>query len=151
MSTEASGSPGVGEAAEGKCPLGNRHVNREEVRQILRECQEESFWYRAVPLSLGGLAITGALIYKGVLVPSKRFGPFPKLAAAGIIGYILGKASYMRTCRKKFHRLGFEPGRRAFGPGFWGPGFGPGHSRHCHHVCNECEKSKSTAPPESVA
>ncbi|XP_064190016.1 OCIA domain-containing protein 2 [Anguilla rostrata] len=151
MSFEAPEKTGASRAAESKCPLGDRHVHREDVRQILRECQEESFWYRALPLSLGSLATTGALIYKGVLLPSKRFGPFPKLAAAGILGYVLGKASYVLTCRDKFRRLGFEPGRPGFGPRFWGPGFDPKDLRHCDHVCTECEKNKQSAPPETTA
>ncbi|KAI1886609.1 hypothetical protein AGOR_G00197570 [Albula goreensis] len=79
MTSEA---PGATEAADRKCPLGDTHIHRDQVRAIFRECQEESFWYRALPLSLGGLAVTGALLYNGVLVPSKRFGPFPKLAVA---------------------------------------------------------------------
>ncbi|KAJ8397503.1 hypothetical protein AAFF_G00437790 [Aldrovandia affinis] len=149
MTSQTSETTGVDNAAERKCPLGDKHVHREDVKRIFRECQEESFWYRALPLSIGSLAITGGLIYNGVLLPSKRFGPFPKLAVAGILGYILGKASYMRTCRDKFQRLGFEPFRPGFRPGFWGRGFGPEHrTRHCHHVCKECEKNQTPASTE---
>ncbi|KPP57082.1 hypothetical protein Z043_125228 [Scleropages formosus] len=77
------------------------------------------------------MAVTGGLIYNGKNV-------------AGVLGYVVGKASYMSTCREKFHKLGLEP----FGPGF-GPGFGPRfwnapeHRRHCHHVCEECKKEAS--------
>ncbi|XP_060772022.1 OCIA domain-containing protein 2 isoform X2 [Neoarius graeffei] len=105
------------------CPKGDKHFHSDEVRQIWKECQQESFWYRALPLSFGSMAITGGLIYNGVWKQSKRFGPFPKLALAGIIGYLVGKASYMGTCREKFQRLGPEFSK-GFGPG-WGPGFGP--------------------------
>ncbi|XP_038857879.1 OCIA domain-containing protein 2 isoform X1 [Salvelinus namaycush] len=63
-----------------KCQHGDRHIHRDDVRQIWKECKEESFWYRALPLSLGSMAVTGGLIYKGVWSASKTLGPFPKLA-----------------------------------------------------------------------
>ncbi|KAL7888019.1 hypothetical protein AOLI_G00029930 [Acnodon oligacanthus] len=117
------------------CPIGDKHIHREDVRRAWKECQEESFWYRALPLSLGSMAVTGGLIYNGVWKQSKRFGPFPKLALAGILGYAIGKASYIGTCREKFQKLGPEFSK-GYGPG-WGPGFGPpgfrGGHRHCNH------------------
>ncbi|XP_029939236.1 OCIA domain-containing protein 2 [Salarias fasciatus] len=113
-------APGsVAEKENWKCPVSEAHIHREDVRKIWKECQEESFWYRALPLSLGSMAVTGGLIYNGVWKASKRFGPFPKLAVAGILGYAVGKASYVPTCRSKFQTLGLQEG-----PGF-GPGFGP--------------------------
>ncbi|KAG9334126.1 hypothetical protein JZ751_009096, partial [Albula glossodonta] len=145
--TMTSEAPGVTEAADRKCPLGDTHIHRDQDCQIIKvwhfllstRALERNFGrdselellvvcrYASLPLSLGGLAITGALLYNGVLVPSKRFGPFPKLAVAGILGYMLGKVSYMRTCREKFHRLGVEPFGPGFRPGFWGHGHGPQH------------------------
>ncbi|KAM3875847.1 LOW QUALITY PROTEIN: OCIA domain-containing protein 2 [Diretmus argenteus] len=111
-----------------QCPPGDHHIPREDVRQVWTEWQEESFWYRALPLSLGSMAVTGGggvggLIYNGIWKSSKRFGPFPKLAVAGVLGYAVGKASYVQTFRRKFQERGL-----GFGPGF-GPGqsFGPGH------------------------
>ncbi|XP_022607221.1 OCIA domain-containing protein 2 [Seriola dumerili] len=98
---------------EWKCPVSDHHVHREDVRKIWKECQEESFWYRALPFSLGSMAVTGGLIYNGIWKSSKRFGPFPKLAVAGILGYAVGKASYVETCRSKFQELGVGDG-----PGF---------------------------------
>ncbi|XP_061593955.1 OCIA domain-containing protein 2 [Cololabis saira] len=150
------------EAAEGrhKCPVSDSHIHKEDVKKIWKECQEESFWYRALPLSLGGMAVTGGLIYNGVWNSSKRLGPFPKLAVAGILGYAVGKASYVGTCRSKFKELGFKDGP-GFGPGYGpgsGPGFGPkswkGHpaqeQRGCHHVCKECKKEAEPAAAEKV-
>ncbi|KAM9435736.1 OCIA domain-containing protein 2 [Clarias gariepinus] len=125
------------------CPLGDKKFPNDEMKKIWKECKEESFWYRAFPLSLGSMALTGGLIYNGVWKQSKRFGPFPKLAVAGIVGYAVGKASYMPTCREKFRKLGpeFDIG---CGPN-WGPWFGPPFSRccshrKCNHVCQECKK-----------
>ncbi|KAM9385539.1 OCIA domain-containing protein 2 [Pholidichthys leucotaenia] len=151
---ETAVAPPGSAAAKGawKCPLSDAHVHREDVRKVWKECQEESFWYRALPLSLGSMAVTGGLIYNGVWKSSPRFGYFPKLAVAGILGYALGKASYAGSCRDKFQALGIQGGP-GFGPGFR-PGFGPWgkreHSgprhRHCNHVCEECKKNAPAAP-----
>ncbi|KAK3542532.1 hypothetical protein QTP86_028235 [Hemibagrus guttatus] len=70
--------------------MGDKQFN--EFKQIWKECQEESFWYRSLPLSLGSMAITGGLIYRGVWKQSKRFGPFPKLAYTAHM--------YVRSVRK---------------------------------------------------
>ncbi|XP_076134300.1 OCIA domain-containing protein 2 [Alosa pseudoharengus] len=98
------------------------------------------------------MAVTGALIYQGIWKASKRFGPFPKLALAGVLGFAVGKASYARMCRKKFERLGSYTGPPGFGPGFgpWSrrPDFAPGH-RHCHHMCEECKRQE--AQPTATA
>ncbi|XP_058493541.1 OCIA domain-containing protein 2 [Solea solea] len=162
MSSETSGQTTEGKTEEAvpvgtkpsavkgewKCPSKDGHIHREDVRKVWKECQEESFWYRALPLSLGSMAVTGGLIYNGVWKQSKRLGPFPKLAVAGILGFAVGKASYMSTCRSKFQTLGIE------GPGFgpWskgGPKFGHG-PRKCHHVCEECKKGVPAAPTEET-
>ncbi|KAG7228775.1 hypothetical protein INR49_008553 [Caranx melampygus] len=104
------------------------------------------------------MAVTGGLIYNGVWKSSKRFGPFPKLAVAGILGYAVGKASYVGTCRSKFQQLGIGD-EKGFGPGFgpWSKGgrigpfsnSGPGH-RSCNHVCEECKRMPQAAPAEEV-
>ncbi|KAK7919309.1 hypothetical protein WMY93_010593 [Mugilogobius chulae] len=109
-------------------PISDHHVHREDVRKVWKECQDESFWYRALPISLGSMAMTGGLIYNGVWKSSARFGPFPKLAVAGILGYAVGKLSYMGACRNKFQELGIKPPGGPWGAG--GPG-GPG-GRHGH-------------------
>lgn len=132
-----------------KCPLGEHHVHREDVRKAFKECQEESFWYRALPISVGSMAVTSGLIYNGVWKPSPRFGYFPKVIAAGILGYAVGKLSYVGACRSKFQELGIKPGPGgSWGAG--GPGFGPWGSRRghrpCGHVCEECKKKEASAP-----
>ncbi|XP_039985012.1 OCIA domain-containing protein 2 isoform X2 [Xiphias gladius] len=137
-----------------KCPLSDHHIHRDDVRKVWKECQEESFWHRALPFSLGAMAVTGGLIYNGIWKSSKRFGPFPKLAVAGILGYAVGKASYVGTCRRKFQELGLGDGP-GYGPwskgGRLGPisNSGPGH-RSCHHVCEECKKTAPAAPTEEA-
>uniref|UniRef100_A0A670IN48 OCIA domain containing 2 n=1 Tax=Podarcis muralis TaxID=64176 RepID=A0A670IN48_PODMU len=106
------------------CPISN--LNSDEFVEIRRQCKEESFWYRALPLSLGSMLITQGLLANGVLKPSPKFGSLPKLAIAGALGYGIGTMSYIRTCQKKFESAGLKP-------------FGPGWKRHCPHVCNECK------------
>ncbi|XP_066533841.1 OCIA domain-containing protein 2 [Hoplias malabaricus] len=143
MSTEApqnaEGEQQVKPKAGWTCPISDKHIHREDVKKVWKECQEESFWYRALPLSAGSMAVTGGLIYSGVWKQSKRFGPVPKLVLAGILGYAIGKASYIGACREKFQKLGPEFSK-GFGPGFGPPGFGGHGHRHCHHVCQECQK-----------
>ncbi|XP_041912889.1 OCIA domain-containing protein 2 [Alosa sapidissima] len=152
MTTETPEGSGAAQTAaparDRKCGMGDRHIHRDDVRQIWRECQSESFWYRALPLSVTSMAVTGALIYQGIWKASKRFGPFPKLALAGVLGFAVGKASYARTCRKKFERLGPYTGPPGVGPWSRRPDFAPGH-RHCHHMCEECKRQE--AQPTATA
>ncbi|XP_054151804.1 OCIA domain-containing protein 2 [Melozone crissalis] len=109
------------------CPMSQ--IQDREVARIIKECKQESFWYRALPLSLGSMLVTQGLISKGVFSASPRFGPFPKMAIAGVLGYAIGKMSYMGECRKKFQQMGIAP-------------IGPGKKRKCPHTCKEC-KAKS--------
>ncbi|XP_073673098.1 OCIA domain-containing protein 2 [Garra rufa] len=161
MSTEGNQSMGGEEALETKpgqsgwkqfqCPIADPRFPREDIKQIWKECQYESFWYRALPLSAGSMAVTGSLIYSGVWKKSNRFGYFPKLLLAGIVGYAVGKASYVRTCREKFNnKLGPE-----FAKGFGPPGFGPGGCKpghtHCIHVCEKCKKEEAQATTTAPA
>ncbi|XP_056620800.1 OCIA domain-containing protein 2 [Triplophysa dalaica] len=130
-----------------QCPLSDPKFSKDDFKKTWKECQNESFWYRALPLSVASMTVTGGLMYNGVWNKSKRFGYFPKLILAGIVGYAVGKASYIPTYREKFKKLGFGPG---FGPpgfraGGFGPGgFGPGH-KHCIHVCEKCKQQGAEA------
>ncbi|XP_038256763.1 OCIA domain-containing protein 2 isoform X2 [Dermochelys coriacea] len=108
------------------CPISDAHINRKEVERISRECRNESFWYRGLPLSLGSMLITQGLIYNGFLSSNPRFGSLPKIAFAGAFGLSIGTMSYIRACQRKFQSIGVQP-------------FGPEHKRHCHHTCKECE------------
>uniref|UniRef100_A0A8C6BMY3 OCIA domain containing 2 n=1 Tax=Monodon monoceros TaxID=40151 RepID=A0A8C6BMY3_MONMO len=105
------------------CPKSKLHIHKSEISKIIRECQEESFWKRGncIPLNL---------CQHCYLAANPRFGSLPKVALAGILGFGLGKASYIRVCQSKFHS--FEGQLR-------GAGFGPGHNRHCLLTCEECK------------
>ncbi|XP_078076302.1 OCIA domain-containing protein 2 [Mustelus asterias] len=112
----------------------SRYFFDEKIGKIIMECKSESFWYRALPLSLGSMLVTQGLVYKGIFSPSKRFGSIPKVALAGVLGFVIGKASYMGACRKKFQDAGFAP----FGNEcpHWFRNFN--YSKH-HHGCDRAE------------
>lgn len=90
-------------------PAGGNYIPTDEERRVFKECNEESFWYRSLPYSAVSMAITQALVVRGTLSPSPRFGSLPKVALAGLCGYIAGKISYMKTCQEKFRRLDSSP------------------------------------------
>ncbi|KAG8453659.1 hypothetical protein GDO86_000335 [Hymenochirus boettgeri] len=108
------------------CPLS--YSQREDFAKLMKECKEESFWYRALPFSLGGMLVTQGLVYKGYLTANKRFGSLPKVALAGVLGFILGKISYARTCQRKFENSGIQP----MSEGGFLPPFGPQFGNHPH-------------------
>ncbi|XP_012296490.1 OCIA domain-containing protein 2 isoform X1 [Aotus nancymaae] len=112
------------------CPKSKLHIHRAEISKIMRECQEESFWKRALPFSLVSMLVTQGLVYQGYLAANPRFGSLPKVALAGLLGFGLGKVSYIGACQSKFHF--FEDQLR-------GAGFGPQHNRHCLLTCEECK------------
>ncbi|XP_010222417.1 PREDICTED: OCIA domain-containing protein 2 [Tinamus guttatus] len=116
------------------CPISQTH-NSEEIAKIREECKRESFWYRALPLSLGSMLVTQGLVLQGMLSAHPRFGALPKMTIAGIVGFAAGKMSYIGECQKKFQKSGLAP-------------CGPSHKRHCHHTCKECEEKKGSKEKE---
>ncbi|KAJ8277120.1 hypothetical protein GJAV_G00071680 [Gymnothorax javanicus] len=107
MSQTSSGFPPHGVSPQNPVDLG--YIPTEEERRVFRECNQESFWYRSLPLSALGMAVTQGLISRGVLTSSTRFGSLPKVAFAGLCGYLAGKISYMKTCQEKFKNLENSP------------------------------------------
>ena len=73
-----------------------------EERRVMESCTNEAFWYRSIPISafLASLAHLG--VQKGFLKPSLNYGSGPKVILGGIVGYFLGKASYVNICADKF-------------------------------------------------
>ncbi|KAM6401906.1 OCIA domain-containing protein 2-like [Pluvialis apricaria] len=119
------------------CPISQNH-DAEEIARIRKECKKESFWYRALPLSLGSMLVTQGLVSKGIFSASPRFGALPKMAIAGVLGFAVGKVSYIGECQKKFQKIGIVPP-------------GPQKKRRCRHTCKECEaKSGSNEKEGSV-
>ncbi|XP_078254865.1 OCIA domain-containing protein 1 [Rhinoraja longicauda] len=102
-------------------PVGASYIPTDEERRVFKECNKESFYYRSLPFSGMSMLVTQVLISRGILSTSNRFGSIPKVAFAGVCGYLVGKISYMRTCQEKFMRLENSPlgdalrqGRRRF-------------------------------------
>ncbi|RVE51471.1 hypothetical protein evm_003872 [Chilo suppressalis] len=78
--------------------------SQDELR-VLSECNRESFYQRSMPLgTLFGFGAYAA-VQSGRLKPNPRFGPYPKVTLAVIVGYFLGKVSYQRACAEKLMAL----------------------------------------------
>uniref|UniRef100_F7E365 OCIA domain containing 2 n=1 Tax=Xenopus tropicalis TaxID=8364 RepID=F7E365_XENTR len=126
------------------CPVSNAH--REDFAKVMKECKEESFWYRALPISLGSMLVTQGLIYKGYLSRNKRFGSLPKVALAGVLGYMVGKISYARNFQKKFEEAGMQP---LFDAGFVPP-FVKNKSLYRAACRDECSWRCTPPPKKSI-
>ncbi|KAM6962454.1 OCIA domain-containing protein 1-like [Aplochiton taeniatus] len=90
-------------------PVAAGYIPTEDEKRVFRECNQESFYYRSLPFSTAAMTATQLLISRGVLTPSPRFGSLPKVAFAGLIGYIIGKISYTKICQEKFKNLENSP------------------------------------------
>uniref|UniRef100_A0A8C1GXF4 OCIA domain-containing protein 1 n=1 Tax=Cyprinus carpio TaxID=7962 RepID=A0A8C1GXF4_CYPCA len=134
-------SSGLTPAAHGssKGPFNASYIPNEEERRVFRECNSESFWYRSLPFSAIAIAATQVMVLRGILTPSPRFGSLPKVAFAGMLGYISGKMSYMRVCEEKFRKLENSP---------LGEALRQGRLHHTPSVLNQSEFEDSN-PSES--
>ncbi|KAK9956401.1 hypothetical protein ABG768_014137 [Culter alburnus] len=130
MSQASSGFNQAAQVPHGssKGPFGAAYIPNEEERRVFRECNSESFWYRSLPFSAIAIGITQVMVSRGILSPSPRFGSLPKVAIAGIFGYIGGKMSYMKVCQEKFRKLENSPLGEALRQG-----------RHMPSVINQSE------------
>ncbi|CAG4984576.1 unnamed protein product [Parnassius apollo] len=73
--------------------------------RVLAECNTESFLQRSLPFgTIFGLG-TYLAVQKGHLKPNPRFGAFPKMTLAVVVGYFLGKLSYQQACAEKLMAL----------------------------------------------
>lgn len=72
---------------------------------VLEECNNESFFQRSLPIGTS-LGIGSYLaVQKGYFKASARYGAWPKVAAAVVVGYFLGKISYQQICAEKLMAL----------------------------------------------
>ncbi|XP_068448142.1 OCIA domain-containing protein 1-like [Clinocottus analis] len=109
MSSATTDFTEEGQHVSAQSPVALDYVPTEEEKRVFKECNRESLLYRAVPSCLLSVSITQALLAKGILSPSPRFGSLPKVVFAGVCGYIAGKISYMKVCQEKFKRLENSP------------------------------------------
>ncbi|CAH2230332.1 jg17269 [Pararge aegeria aegeria] len=93
-----------GVAAGGARLAAQYKFSQDELR-VLKECNTESFYQRSLPLgtTFGLAAFFG--VQGGHLKPNPRFGAFPKVTLAVIVGYFLGKLSYQQACAEKLMAL----------------------------------------------
>lgn len=111
----------------------NYKLSPEEER-VLKECKTESFYYRCMPFSLSFGATVYWAVKNGYLKvctikynqfvinflnllincipfffvqiqPSVSYGPWPKVIAFGLFGFVAGRVSYMGECKKKIMAL----------------------------------------------
>ncbi|XP_042169877.1 OCIA domain-containing protein 1 [Oncorhynchus tshawytscha] len=94
---------------EAQSPVGMDYIPTEDERRVFRECNQESFWYRLVCFSVVSIFTGQGVIMSGALTLSSRFGSLPKVAFAGLCGYLAGKMSYMKHCQEKFKKLEHSP------------------------------------------
>ncbi|KAM9315187.1 OCIA domain-containing protein 1-like isoform 2-T2 [Pholidichthys leucotaenia] len=109
MSSSTTGFTEEQQRGRSQLPLNIDYIPTEEERRLLKECNHESFFYRSLPFSVVSMAVTRALVTRGTLSASPRFGSLPKVAFAGFFGYLAGKLSYMKTCQEKFKKLENSP------------------------------------------
>nr|NP_001299116.1 OCIA domain-containing protein 1 [Papilio xuthus]BAM18551.1 conserved hypothetical protein [Papilio xuthus] len=85
-------------------PPGQYKFSPEELK-VISECNNESFFKRSLPLgTMLGLG-TYAAVQNGHLRPNPRFGAFPKVTLAVVMGYFIGKLSYQQACAEKLMAL----------------------------------------------
>ncbi|KAG8134910.1 putative OCIA domain-containing protein [Naja naja] len=78
-----------------------RSLSGEEIENINQRCKEESFWYRALPLSLASMLITQGLITKGII----KNAPINTVVVVGAVAFFAGKMLYAEKCTKRFESL----------------------------------------------
>ncbi|XP_008274201.1 OCIA domain-containing protein 1 [Stegastes partitus] len=109
MSSTTTGFTDEQQRRGAQSPLSLDYIPTDEERKVMRECNQDSLVYRSMPFALVSMAVTQALVVRGVLSASPRFGSLPKVAFAGFCGYLAGKVSYMKTCQEKFMKLDNSP------------------------------------------
>lgn len=75
--------------------------------RILRECNNESFYKRCLPLIIAGTALTHTWFGRMAepMSQGKRIGGY---TAVTVIAWIIGKMSYRRTCEDKILTSGYN-------------------------------------------
>ncbi|KAF6372218.1 OCIA domain containing 1 [Rhinolophus ferrumequinum] len=128
--------------------IGADYIPTEEERRVFAECNDESFWFRSVPLAATSMLITQGLISKGILSSHPKYGSIPKLIFACIMGYFAGKLSYVKTCQEKFKNLENSPLGEALRSGQARRSSPPGHySQKSKYDSNMSDRSSFVTSP----
>ncbi|GFR89889.1 OCIA domain-containing protein 1-like Protein [Elysia marginata] len=80
---------------------GQMPVLTDEERQIMKECERDSFYQRALPISFGCMIAAQGLVRSGYWNSHPRYGAFPKMIITGGVGYFIGKIMYLPKCQQK--------------------------------------------------
>ncbi|XP_015684752.1 OCIA domain-containing protein 1 isoform X1 [Protobothrops mucrosquamatus] len=78
-----------------------RILTVEEIENISQRCKEESFWYRALPLSFGSMLITQGLITKGII----KTASLNTVVVVGVLAFFAGKMLYVKKCTQRYGSL----------------------------------------------
>ncbi|RUS89185.1 hypothetical protein EGW08_003064 [Elysia chlorotica] len=73
----------------------------DEERQVMRECERDSFYKRALPIAFGCMIGAQGMVRSGYWSAHPRFGAFPKMIITGGVGYFIGKIMYLPVCQQK--------------------------------------------------
>lgn len=83
--------------------MGRQEEPTEEERMVMRECVDEAFWYRSLPLASATAILVRYGVSSGRIRPTKH-GSWPVVVGATSLAYVLGKLSYIfgDNCHRKF-------------------------------------------------
>jgi len=83
--------------------MGRQEEPSEEERMVMRECVDEAFWYRSLPLASATAILVRYGVSSGRIRPTKH-GSWPVVVGATSLAYVLGKLSYIfgDNCHRKF-------------------------------------------------
>lgn len=81
-----------------------QELSKEE-KEVFRECNRESLYYRCLPFAFVGMAATHMAVRKGILTSHPLWGSSLKMTGAAFLGWVIGKFSYRKVCEEKFLAL----------------------------------------------
>jgi len=70
-------------------------------KKLLKECRDEAFYSRSLPLMVAMCGGTHALVKIGKLSPHPKYGSLFKVMWAAFFGNIIGKITYQGQCNNK--------------------------------------------------
>lgn len=79
------------------------NLTPEEVR-VLKECSKEGIIRRAIPMGIS-FGLGGYMLAQSGKLNHKRFGAKPAVLGFGILGYMIGRYTYMKVCFEKLYQI----------------------------------------------
>uniref|UniRef100_A0A1B6FIA3 OCIA domain-containing protein n=2 Tax=Cuerna arida TaxID=1464854 RepID=A0A1B6FIA3_9HEMI len=78
-------------------------------QRVIKECNDEAFYQRCLPLCAGFSGLTYLATRAGYLKGHVTWGAAPKMVAAVFLGYFAGKLSYQGKCAEKLMAIPDSP------------------------------------------